>query len=154
MSINIREMTIGKRIMGVDFGLKRVGTATTDELHITVSPKRVFDFSDSHFYDNITGFIKDENVGAVVVGVPLSDANENKNIISKIRAFSKKINELTGKDVFYVDESYTSKEAVKTMIEIGKKKKFRATKGETDKVAAALILREFLSVYENYQEIF
>ncbi len=154
MSKNIRQMTKGKRIMGVDFGLKRVGTATTDELHITVSPKKVFDYSDKMFYHNISNFMNDENIGAVVVGVPLSDENKNKNIIGKIKAFSKKINELTGKDVFYVDESYTSKEAVKTMIEIGKKKKFRATKGETDKVAAALILREFLSVYENYQEIF
>lgn len=152
--MNLKTLTKGKRLMGVDFGLKRVGTAVSDPFHITVSPKKVFDFSDKRFYQNISNFINNENIGAIVVGVPLTDKNKNEIIIDEIRAFSKKINDLTGKDVFYVDESYTSKDAVKTMIEIGKKKKFRATKGETDKVSAALILREFFSVYENYQEIF
>ena len=31
------------------------------------------------------------------------------------------------------------------MIEMGKKKKFRSTKGNTDKIAAAIILQEFLN---------
>jgi putative Holliday junction resolvase len=147
---NVQNAIKGKRILAVDFGLRRVGTAVTDEWHITITPKTVFDYRSESFYDKLTEFIKQDNIGAVVVGIPLSKVDNNAQLIEEIKSFAEKINELTGKDVFFIDESYTSKEAVKTMIEIGKKKKKRATKGETDKIAAALILKEFLSVYDNY----
>lgn len=148
--MKVREIIKGKRILGIDFGLKRVGTAITDEMHITLNPKKVFDYTDRNFYKDLNDFIISENIGVIVVGVPYTSDNKNADLIDKINNFIKKIHDLTGKDVFQIDEAYTSKDAIRTMIETGRKKKFRAKKGETDKVAAALILKEFLSIYENY----
>jgi RNase H-fold protein (predicted Holliday junction resolvase) len=50
-------------------------------------------------------------------------------------------------DVFTIDESFTSQRATETMIEIGKKKSTRSEKGQKDKIAAAIILRDFLDEY-------
>lgn len=146
----VRNEITGRRILGIDFGLKRVGTAVTDEFHVTLTPREVFDFSSPDFYNKIVEFIDKENIGVIVVGIPVSKSISNKKIIEEISKFSEKIHELTGKNVFSIDESYSSREAVRTMVEVGKKKKKRSKKGETDKIAAAIILRDFLSMYDNF----
>ncbi|MBC7652486.1 MAG: Holliday junction resolvase RuvX, partial [Deinococcales bacterium] len=44
-----------------------------------------------------------------------------------------------------VDERYSSKNAVRAMVEMGMKKKDRQVKGNIDQVAATMLLQEYLA---------
>lgn len=139
---------IGKRLLGIDFGMKRVGLAVADELGITVTPRITLDFESPNFWSNIERFIKAERIAAIVLGVPYRNDNEETSVIQSIREFAEQLKSKTGLEVYDYDESYSSVDASRTMINIGKKKKKRAEKGEKDKIAAALILTGFLNQFE------
>lgn len=146
--MNIKEEIKGKRILGIDFGLARVGTAVCDELHITCNPRLVLDFREEAFWDKLLKLLADERAGAAVVGVPMTYDGTETQLMQTIREFIAELKEKSGLPVYERDESYTSSMAVETMVAIGKKKKNRGKKGETDKIAAAIILREFLNSFE------
>jgi putative Holliday junction resolvase len=145
---NIEEIIKDKRLAGVDFGLKRVGVAVCDEFHITISPRGILAFDSDDFWKKFISLLQSENAGAVVVGIPTRSDGEETELIRQIKNFIKKIKSKTGLPVISYDESYSSKKAVETMIEIGTPKKQRRRKGSVDQVAAAIILREFLEETE------
>ncbi len=138
----------GKRLAAVDFGLKRLGLAVCDQFHVTISPREVYDYSSPDFWNKFTADLKSEELGAVIVGVPKRLDGEKTKIIVAIEKFIELLKKKTQLPVMEHDESFTSKRAVETMVTIGKKKNKRSKKGETDKVAAAIILRDFLNEYE------
>jgi putative Holliday junction resolvase len=87
-----------------------------------------------------------------VIGVPYTE-NEEHPLRQHIEKFQTTLNNLLDSEnislpIHYQDESFTSIDAVNVMIEIGKKKKQRAKKGNKDGVAAALILRDFMETIE------
>lgn len=143
-------MLKGKRIGALDYGKKRIGFAVCDELHITVSPRKVF-YTDMDFWPELIKSISDERLGAIVVGVPLRHDKTETELIIEIREFIEVLKSKVNLDVYEFDESFSTRRAVKTMIEIGKKKKNRSTRENKDKTAAAIILRDFLSENEPFK---
>ena len=135
----------GKRLAAIDFGLKRVGIAVCDEYHITVSTRKYLDFTSPGFWKQLLGIILNENIYAVILGIPIRPDRAETNIIKKIKEFSIELEDVSGKKVILRDESFTSKKATETMIEIGMKKKKRQDKGTRDSISAAIILRDFLN---------
>lgn len=139
----------GKRIGAVDYGRKRVGFAVCDEFHITVNPRRILDFGDEDFYDQLKSEIDIERIDALVIGVPYRTDGKKTAIIEEIYEMIAKLREILSIEIIPFDESYSSVRAMETMIEIGKKKKDRRKKGSADRIAAAIILRDFLSEIDN-----
>ena len=141
-----------KRIMGIDFGLVRVGIAITDKLHIAISTGPTLIYTDFNFWNNIKKLILEKKIGCIVLGIPYEENEEHpmrKHIEDFERKLKLKLYELSlNIPIEHQDESYTSRDAVNTMFEIGKKKKQRSRKGNTDAIAAGLILKEWLSVNE------
>lgn len=135
----------GKVIAGIDYGRKRTGMAICDMFHITVNPKYIFDTSSDKFLLEVTNAIKADNVEAVVVGVPFREDDNNDEFISEIYNFINFLEQEIKLSVYTIDEGFSSKAAVREMLNIGYKKKKRAVKGNTDKIAASIILREFLN---------
>ncbi|NJK87645.1 MAG: Holliday junction resolvase RuvX, partial [Bacteroidales bacterium] len=117
------------RILAIDYGTKRVGLAVTDPLQIiankltTVSANEVFPF--------IEDYLKKEKVVEIVVGYPKQMNNkpsENvKHVVPFVNRLKKTYPDLT---INYVDERFTSKMALQTMIEGGMKKKNNDRKRE------------------------
>jgi putative Holliday junction resolvase len=138
----------GKRLVSIDYGLKRVGLAVCDELHITVSPKRTFLRQQKDFWETIIKAINDERAGAIVVGVPYGFDESKANISKDVFKFIKDLKKRTDLKIIPYDESFSSYEAMDTMLSIGKKKKKRAAKETKDMIAAAVILRNFLREIE------
>jgi putative holliday junction resolvase len=138
----------GIRLAAIDYGKKRIGFAVCDQFHITVSPRKVFDNSLENIMDDIISEIKLENVGAVVIGVPYRLDNNVTDLINEIENFANQIELKAGLPVIRFDESFSTHRSVSAMLEIGKKKKKRAEKGYKDKIAAAIILRDFLEELE------
>ncbi|ROL56395.1 Holliday junction resolvase RuvX [Bacteroidetes/Chlorobi group bacterium Naka2016] len=134
----------GKRLASVDFGFKRLGVAVCDEMHISVSPSKVFNYSSPKFWDEFLDFIQKERISALVIGYPFRNDNKETDVTKEIEHF---INQLKTKlkiPIFPYDESYSTIRAEKLMLELGKKKKDRRKKENKDLISAAIILRDFI----------
>lgn len=141
---SVKEIIKNKRVLAFDYGLKRTGVAVCDEFHITVTPKYLLESDEPDFFEKISRIITDERAGAIVVGVPNRLDDKMTEVIEKILLFIENLKKITELNIFEFDESYSTIRASKIMLEIGKKKKDRAKKGNKDLVAAAVILRDFL----------
>lgn len=132
------------RIMAIDYGTKRVGIAITDPLQIiasgltTVHSKDVIDF--------IQKYDKKEKIDCLVVGQPFRLNNElgssERNIIAFLNRLKKIMPDLR---IERIDERFTSKMAVKSLIESGTTKKQRRNKALIDEVSATIILQSYLN---------
>ena len=136
------------RLLGLDYGTKRVGVAETDDLQIIASPLTTIHIS--NIIDFILEYQKKYNLEAVIIGVP-------KNLDTSLTHSTKKVQEfvthlkrkIPNLNIELVDERFTSKIAANSMITGGVKKKKRREKGVLDKVSASIILQSFLDSRSN-----
>lgn len=131
------------RIIGIDYGLKRTGIASTDPLKIIASPletvptKEIFKF--------LLAYCAKEPVELFVVGMPKNLQNEDTHATPAVSKFIEKLQKVFPKiEIKEVDERFTSKMAINALIEGGMKKKGRQNKANVDKVSAAIILKSYL----------
>ena len=131
------------RIMAIDYGKKRTGLAVSDPLQMiatgldTVDTKKLFDF--------LADYFSKESVTEIVVGEPLLENGEPSENFARVHSFValfKKKYELI--KVTLQDERYTSREAKRTILQSGVNKKKRKDKSLVDKVAAVIILQQYL----------
>lgn len=131
------------RILAIDYGLKRTGLAVTDPLKIiangltTVESKNLIPFLKDYF--------KKESVELILIGEPKNWDNTDTHatpLVEKITAQLKK--DFPSIPIQKVDERFTSKMASRAMIEMGLKKKKRQDKALVDKIAATIMLQEYL----------
>jgi putative holliday junction resolvase len=131
------------RILGIDYGNKRVGLAVTDPLQIFASPLNTIS---AHDIDNfIADYMASEQVDAFVIGYPVKLNNEPSESVKYIDPFIRKLKKkFPGVPVHLVDERFTSQMAFRTMIDGGLKKKERQNKSIIDMISASIILQSFL----------
>jgi len=134
---------MGKAI-AIDFGLKRSGIAITDDLQLFAFPHETVDSQGLMVYLEV--LVPKETVDTIVLGEPKRMDNSDTHITENVRLLHKalvaKFPELK---VLLMDERFTSKMAVHTMIAGGMKKKDRQVKGNIDKISAAIVLQSYLS---------
>jgi putative holliday junction resolvase len=131
------------RILAIDYGVKRIGLAVTDPLQIFASPLETV--STSEFDNFIAGYLKTEAVEAFVIGYPVQMNNQPSESVKYVDPFIRKLKKNFPEIFIYpVDERFTSKMALRTMIDGGVKKKGRQDKSMVDKISASIILRSFL----------
>ncbi|MCK0123425.1 Holliday junction resolvase RuvX [Gelidibacter sp. F2691] len=131
------------RILAIDYGTKRTGIAVTDELQIiasgltTVATKELIPF--------LKEYIAKEHVELFLVGEPKQMNNEVSESEESIQSFlSKLAKAIPAMPVKRVDERFTSKMAVQTMIDSGLKKGQRKNKALVDEISATIILQSYL----------
>ena len=132
-----------KRILGIDYGLKRTGLAISDPLGIIASPLETIETKNLLNY--ILDLNKKEKISVLVIGLPLNLKNKLFDIEENIKEFIQKIKTyLPEIEIERIDERFTSKMAFQTMIDAGVKQRKRRDKGLVDKISATLILQSFL----------
>ncbi|CAM4189816.1 Holliday junction resolvase RuvX [Gillisia hiemivivida] len=131
------------RILALDYGTKRTGIAVSDEMKIiasgltTVDTRELMKFLESYFIS--------ENVELVLIGEPKQMDNSASQSEVAISEFIKKFTlKFPVMQLKRVDERFTSKMAVKTMIDSGLKKKKRQNKALVDEISATIILQSYL----------
>lgn len=131
------------RILALDYGLKRTGIAVTDELQIIASGLTTV--LTSELLPFLAQYFSDEKVDIVLVGEPKQmDYTASHNEVP-IQEFLKKFHEkFPEMKMLRVDERFTSKMAVRTMIDSGLKKKKRQNKALVDEISATIILQSYL----------
>ncbi|WP_179352626.1 Holliday junction resolvase RuvX [Winogradskyella vidalii] len=131
------------RILAIDYGTKRTGIAVTDEMQIIASGLTTVDTKDLLRF--LQDYISTETVDKFVVGLPKqmnNMASESEVYIQKFLVqLEKAIPQIP---VNRVDERFTSKMAMQTMIASGLKKKQRKNKALVDEISATLILQSYL----------
>lgn len=131
------------RIMAIDYGTKRIGLAITDPLQMFASPLQTISTGD--FDEFIKEYVKKETIDAFVIGYPVQMDNTPSQSVRSINPFIKKLkNKFPEIHIHLADERFTSKMALRTMIEGGVKKKDRMDKSMVDKISASIILQSFL----------
>jgi putative Holliday junction resolvase len=132
-----------KRILGIDYGIKRTGIAISDPLGIIASPLETV--NTVNLIDYLLKLIENEKISDLVIGLPLNSKNKLFDIEKEIKKFILKIKlKLPELNIERIDERFTSKIARNYINIYTVKQKTRRNKENLDKVSASLILQSYL----------
>ena len=131
------------RILAIDYGSKKCGLAASDPLRLiatgleTVPTWQLFEW--------LAAYLAEEEVGDLVVGESTHiDGTPNKineEVVGFERKFAKLYPDVT---LHRQDEYRTSKRAMEAMVEMGVPKMKRRQKERVDRIAATIILQDFM----------
>lgn len=129
--------------MAIDFGLKRTGLAVTDPFKMIATGLATVESKELPGY--LKNYFAREAVELILIGDPknLDDSDTHATPLVKqcIAMLHKNFPHIP---VRQVDERYTSKLAVQSMVFSGMKKKDRRNKALVDEIAATIMLQEYL----------
>ncbi len=131
------------KILAIDFGLKRTGLAITDDYAIIASPLTTVD--SSTLMEFLIQLFSKESISMIVLGFPTRLDGSDTHITENVRL----LKEVLGKQfpqckIVLQDERFSSSRAMETIHLVGKKKQMKQ-KSLVDKLAATLILQDYLS---------
>jgi putative Holliday junction resolvase len=130
------------RVLGVDFGLRRIGLALCDPGEVLATPLRSLRIASVREAPAvIAAAAREAGAGAIVVGAPLGlEEEEARPEMRRVARLATALRRETGLPVHLVDESLSTREAEARVP--GSK---RARVGETQHaMAAAVILQRWL----------
>jgi putative Holliday junction resolvase len=126
------------KFLGIDYGEKRVGIATSDSLANLAFPHSVIQNSKNLIQD-IKTIIKRENITGVVVGESKDFKGEKNKIMEKIEPFVEELKQVSGAEVYMEPEFLTSHQA----------EKIQGKNDMLDASSATIILQSFLDKRKN-----
>jgi putative Holliday junction resolvase len=132
-----------KRIIGLDYGAKRIGIAVSDPMNIIARPVGVIT-NDANVFKNIADYVREFAASLIVVGMPYSLKGGSTEKGKEVLEFIRKLKAGIQVEVKTVDERFTSMIAQKSMLTMGATKKQRRQKHRIDEMASALILQSYL----------
>jgi putative Holliday junction resolvase len=136
-------MTAPTKLLGVDYGTVRVGLAITDPdrkfaFPLTTYHRRSRD-EDAAFFRELVGR---EEVGGLVVGLPVHTDGREGQKAAEARAFGQWLAEATGLPAAFFDERFTTAQAESALWSAGLT--HRKRKERRDRVAAQMLLQAYL----------
>jgi len=135
------------RLVGIDVGTKWIGLARTDLLKTVANPIGTYHYE--AVFDKLEELVEEENVEMFVVGWPLTPSGQEGRAIKMVEKF---LTELSSKfpdiEIQKIDERYTTKEAVRAMVEAGVPKMKRRESDRINQAAAAIILQKYIELAE------
>lgn len=132
------------RIVALDYGKKRTGIAVTDELQLIASGLTTI--ASHELLDFLKKYVSEESVVKFVVGEPKQMNNAPSESEIFIAPFLSRLKKAFPEvPVVREDERFTSKMALRTMIDSGLKKKQRRDKALVDEISATIILQAHLN---------
>jgi putative Holliday junction resolvase len=131
------------KLIGIDYGRRRIGLAVSDESGTCVRGYAVVDRKKRRQWrEELLAAIRHEQPAGIVVGLPLDADDRETAMAAEIQKFAANLEKNTAIPVYYIDESLTSKQAA-DLVKF-RKKKVRRDKRTVDRIAACLILEFFL----------
>lgn len=137
-----REAPRNAPLLGIDLGTKTIGLALSDRLWTIASPSHTL--KRARFRDNlaeIETFLKKEQIGGVILGLPFHMDGTSGARVQATRAFARNLEKNLKSPVIigFYDERLSTVEAERAMIDADMSRKKRSEK--IDSVAAAIILQ-------------
>ena len=130
------------RVLGIDYGDSRIGLAMSDPMKIIASPfNTIRNEGNEKCLQVFQSLIKEKDVEAIVVGLPIGLKGQETVQTKKVREFANLLYALK-LPIHLEDERLSSVSAEKSMIQ--QNIKTGHNKGLIDQRAAAIILQQFL----------
>lgn len=131
------------RILGLDYGTKRVGAALSDPGRTIAFPVEVYALRGAkHDASHYRELVEENDVERIVIGLPLHTSGREGQSAALARTFGDWLGGVTGRPVIYYDERYSTVEAEQRLIDAGLKRDKR--KALRDQLAAQIMLQGYL----------
>jgi len=132
----------------IDYGLRRVGIAVSDE-DKKYSFSRDFLYNNDSLFNKLLLLIKQENISKIILGYPLNFKSQKTAQTLEVENFKRKfetslLENSINIDIELYDERFTSNIAKQHIISSGLKKKKRREKGLIDSTAAQIVLQDYI----------
>ena len=128
------------RLLGLDYGTQRVGVAISDSSQVIATPYAVLPADEA--VQGVIAILDEEEIEAIVVGLPLSLSGEEGTSADAARRFGRDLATRTGLEVVFADERFTTKVAEDVLIAGGLRRSRR--RDIRDKMAATVMLQGHL----------
>ena len=134
------------RILGIDFGERRIGLALSDPTATIAQPLPTLTrrMGKRPPVAALVEIITQNEVERVVIGLPLDLSGAETDWTKTVRDFGEKLQARAAVPVDYLDERLTSVQAERAVRSLGLKRSDREQKGRVDAAAAVLLLQTFL----------
>jgi putative Holliday junction resolvase len=129
------------RVAAIDFGLKRIGLAVSDNGRKIALPVGVVEGGKKAIH-NIRDALPLKEVDLILIGLPLELSGKKGPMAQMVEQFAKTVEDAFGITVLLVDERLSSKGAEAHLKEISLKR--NAKSGKIDIIAATLLLQTYL----------
>lgn len=131
------------RILGIDLGQKRIGLALSDFSFLIASPFKTLDrITFASVLEHLLKIIETEEIGALVIGLPLEMQGEEGRSAQSVRHFIYNFLKVKDIPVVFWDERLSTIAVTRTLLEADVSRKKRSE--VVDKMAASFILQGFL----------
>lgn len=135
-------------LIGIDYGLKRIGLAKGSTHLGTADPLIVMrNTNGTPEWATLDGIVDEWQPVGFVIGLPLTAEGEVQHLTQVTRGFGKRVKKRYQLPVFWMDERYSSMQASETLAQLrhtGQRRK-RTTREDVDTLAAALILERWFA---------
>lgn len=129
-------MKKNKKILGLDIGTKRTGTAVFS--HGIVFPRETFKYKNFRkILEAIKSFCEQEGVALIVVGLPIDEEGNERKITKFVKKCAEELKMKTGLPIEFVDEAFSTEEGISKMPKYNKE--------ERDSAAACVILERYMA---------
>jgi putative holliday junction resolvase len=141
------------RIIGIDYGERRIGVAISDPTATIAQPLTVLRRRAGKRppVQALADLIAEHGAEHIVLGLPLTLAGDESDWTREVRAFGDKIAERTGAGLSFADERMTSVLAERAVRALGLKRREREQKERIDAAAAVIILQSHLNRMKRQQ---
>ena len=131
------------RILAIDYGVRRTGLAVSDPLRLIAGGLETVETKQLERY--LAEYFQREQVDIIVLGKPAQMDGTPSETWRFIEPLSRRLKAAyPDKEVVFYDERFTSVLAHRAMIDGGMKKMARRDKAVVDKIAATIILEDYL----------
>lgn len=132
-----------KRIIGFDYGTKKLGVAVSDPLRITAQPVDTVTVKKAdELPERLSEIFSEYDAEKVVVGLPLNMNGTEGETAAEARAFADRIKEEFNLEVVMWDERLSSRTVERAMLEDNMRRRKR--RNRKDIMAAVVILQNYL----------
>ena len=141
------------RVIGIDYGERRIGIAISDPTATIAQPLTVLRRRAGKRppVQAIADLIAAHDAEHIVVGLPLTLAGDESDWTREVRAFGDKLAQRAGIGVSFADERMTSVVAERAVRSLGLKRSERERKERIDAAAAVIILQAHLDSMKRQQ---
>ena len=129
------------RLLGIDYGEKRIGLALSDPLQVIASPFKVLE-NNAQIYKEIAVIIDEYTVSLVVLGNPVNMKGQETASTLKVKEFKQKLEQHLSVPVTLWDERLSTKSATNALLQGNVRRDKR--KQVIDKIAAVFILQSYM----------
>lgn len=131
------------RILGIDYGSRRIGLALSDETETVATPFRVIEYADEHAaLSSVAEALRETAAALIVMGLPLNMNGTRGPAAEKVDAFVAKLKERVDIPIRLWDERMSTISAEQALISGGARRQKR--KQVVDKLAAQIMLQHYL----------